>query len=54
MNRTIHRLVLDAFVGEKLKGMQCNHKNGIKTDNKLENLEWVTPSQNRKHAYHLL
>ncbi len=45
----IHRLVLEAFVGLAPEGHETNHKNGIKTDNRLENLEWITPSENSIH-----
>lgn len=48
-----HRLVLSAFVGPA-NGRQCNHKNGIKNDNRLENLEWVTSSENHRHAFDVL
>ena len=46
----IHRLVYEAFYGEIPDGLQINHKNGIKTDNRLRNLELVTPSENLIHA----
>ena len=50
----IHRLVVSAFLGSIPAGMHVNHKNGIKDDNKLENLEIVTPSANALHAYKVL
>lgn len=45
----IHRLVMLAFVGHSK--LEVNHKNGIKSDNRLSNLEYVTRSENQKHAY---
>ena len=48
----IHNLVLKAFIGEA-PSLQCNHKNGIKTDNRLVNLEWVTGQENIGHAWRL-
>jgi hypothetical protein len=48
----IHRLVCMAFIGLPIdQTMQINHKNGLKDDNRLENLEWATPSQNIYHAH---
>jgi hypothetical protein len=48
---TVHRLVMAAFVGVRPAGFQINHKNGIKTDNRLENLEYCSTAANRQHAY---
>lgn len=47
---TVHSIVLEAFVGPRPEGMQCNHKDGNKTNNSLSNLEWVTQSENALHA----
>lgn len=46
-----HRLVMLVFVGACPEGWQCHHKNHIKTDNRLDNLEYVTPSYNTQAAY---
>lgn len=45
-----HRLVVMAFLPEFNKNLQVNHKNGIKTDNRLENLESCTNQENSIHA----
>jgi hypothetical protein len=47
----VHRLVAQAFCDGYAEGLQVNHKNGIRTDNRFENLEWVTASENMQHSY---
>lgn len=54
MNRIVHRLVWETFVGTIPKGMQINHKNGVKFDNRLDNLEVCTPSENTRHGFRVL
>ena len=49
MSHSVHRLVLAAFIG--VSELEVNHKDGNKANNTLDNLEYVTPSENVRHAY---
>jgi hypothetical protein len=51
---SVHRIVCENFI-PKIDGKRyINHKNGIKNDNRVENLEWVTQSENVKHGFDVL
>jgi hypothetical protein len=43
---SVHRLVLEAFVGPCPAGMEACHNNGVRTDNRVENLRWDTRKEN--------
>lgn len=49
----VHRLVAEHFVQGDLS-IDVNHKDGVKTNNSAENLEWVSKSENQLHRTHVL
>lgn len=53
-NKTIHQLVAAAFIPDFKYGMHINHKDGVKTNNYLENLELTNAVHNNTHAHTLI
>lgn len=50
----VHRLVAEAFVPGRADGLEVNHKDGVRSNNTPENLEWVTASENQRHSFRVL
>ena len=54
ITKQVHRLVAKMFIPNPNNYTQINHKNGIKTDNRVDNLDWCSSSQNILHSYRVL
>lgn len=50
-SRYVHRLVVEAFIGDIPSGLEVNHISGQKLDNRISNLEVVSHAMNVKHAW---
>lgn len=50
INKLVHRIIAMVFLDNIENKAQVNHINGVKSDNRLENIEWNTRSENQKHS----
>lgn len=50
-NHLVHRIVGEAFLSKHRNDFEINHLNGVKNDNRIENLEWCSRAKNCQHAY---
>jgi hypothetical protein len=51
--RTLHSIIAECFIGPRPKGLTINHKDGNRWNNASDNLEYISGSENVKHAFRL-